>query len=214
MIFIDSKYTRWYYNIITKAVSRPSLVGYTEKHHIIPKSLGGNNSSLNLVRLTPKEHFVCHRLLTKMVSGDEEKIKMHNAVFQMSVQSSNQQRYKITSRTYEILKKNKSASMKGNQYGRRPMSEETKRKISESKKGKSVNKGRVVSEETKKKLSLALKDRVPWNLGISCSEEWKHNISLARQKIKQIKCEYCYKLFSPSNYKRWHGANCKFCCTN
>ena len=36
--------------------------GY-HNHHIIPKSLGGDNSELNLVLLTPKEHFIAHLLL-------------------------------------------------------------------------------------------------------------------------------------------------------
>jgi hypothetical protein len=166
MIFIDNKYTHWYYSIISNALSRQSL-SYTEKHHIIPKSLGGDNSLSNLVRLTPKEHFVCHRLLTKMVLEETAKIKMHNAVFQMSVSSSTQQRYKINSTTYEILKKNKSSAMKGNTFGAKPMSEETKRKISEAKKGKSVGKGKQLSEETKRKLSTALKGRTPWNAGLT-----------------------------------------------
>lgn len=33
---------------------------YTEKHHIIPKSLGGDNSKTNLVVLTGRQHFICH----------------------------------------------------------------------------------------------------------------------------------------------------------
>lgn len=33
---------------------------YYEKHHIIPKSLGGTNKKDNLVKLTPKEHFLAH----------------------------------------------------------------------------------------------------------------------------------------------------------
>jgi len=165
MIFIDNKYTRWYYNIINAAVSRSIPTDYTEKHHIIPKSLGGSNSNINLVKLTPKEHFICHRLLTKMVYENSAKIKMHNAAFQMTVKSSTQRRYKISSRTYEILRRNKSAAMLGNSYGKRPMSEETKRKISEAKKGVSINKGKTISEEQKKKLSVALKGRMPWNKG-------------------------------------------------
>lgn len=36
---------------------------YYEKHHIIPKSLGGSNSSKNLILLTAKEHFIAHLLL-------------------------------------------------------------------------------------------------------------------------------------------------------
>jgi hypothetical protein len=167
MIFIDNKYTHWYYSIITRALSRLKSTDYTEKHHIIPKSLGGDNSASNLVSLTAKEHFICHRLLTKMVCEDTAKIKMHNAAFQMTINSSNQERYKITSRTYEVLKRNKSMSMMGNTHGCRPMSEETKRKISEAKKGKSVNKGKKISVEQKEKLSVALKGRIPWNKGKS-----------------------------------------------
>ena len=70
-IFINNKYTRWYYNIITNVQSRTLQFDvYTEKHHIIPKSLGGSNDKSNLVKLLPKEHFACHRLLTKMTEGD------------------------------------------------------------------------------------------------------------------------------------------------
>ena len=39
---------------------------YCERHHIIPKSIGGSNSSYNLVNLTAKEHFIAHRLLEKL----------------------------------------------------------------------------------------------------------------------------------------------------
>ena len=34
-------------------------IGYYEKHHIQPKSLGGSNKKENLVRLTAREHFIC-----------------------------------------------------------------------------------------------------------------------------------------------------------
>jgi len=36
---------------------------YYEKHHIVPKSLGGSNSTKNLILLTAKEHFIAHLLL-------------------------------------------------------------------------------------------------------------------------------------------------------
>ena len=40
MIFINNKYTRWYYNIINNSKST-QVLGYTERHHVIPRSLGG-----------------------------------------------------------------------------------------------------------------------------------------------------------------------------
>jgi hypothetical protein len=102
-----------------------------------------------------------------MVSQEAAKIKMHNAAFQMTIVSSNQKRYKITARIFEILKRNKSAAMMGNTYGCRSMSEETKQKISKAKKGVSVGKGKKMSDEAKKKLSASIKGRPPWNVGLT-----------------------------------------------
>ncbi len=67
-MYLDNKYTRIYYSIIDRAKNRV-LNGYTEKHHIIPKSIGGSNTKDNLVKLTPREHFICHLLLPKMLEG-------------------------------------------------------------------------------------------------------------------------------------------------
>lgn len=39
---------------------------YIEKHHIIPRSLGGSNSKNNLVKLTAREHYIIHWLLYKI----------------------------------------------------------------------------------------------------------------------------------------------------
>ncbi len=58
-------YTKHYNALIAKAKTRV-LFAYTEKHHIIPRCLGGNNSKDNLVSLTPEEHYVAHQLLVKM----------------------------------------------------------------------------------------------------------------------------------------------------
>lgn len=53
---------RIYNEIIDRALLR-RVEGYTEKHHIIPKCLGGSNDKINIVRLTAREHFLCHWLL-------------------------------------------------------------------------------------------------------------------------------------------------------
>ncbi len=39
---------------------------YTERHHIIPKCMGGDDSNANLVKLLPEEHLFAHRLLCRM----------------------------------------------------------------------------------------------------------------------------------------------------
>lgn len=67
-LFKENKYSKWYFSIIAFAQDRKieNNKDY-ECHHIIPKSLGGNNKNENLVHLTVREHYVCHLLLVKMV---------------------------------------------------------------------------------------------------------------------------------------------------
>jgi len=89
-------YKKVYEQIITKAQSENRIKGldiYYERHHIIPKCLGGDNSKDNLVLLTGKEHYICHKLLvciypnnTKLVfalwafiSGFNKSIIIHSA---------------------------------------------------------------------------------------------------------------------------------------
>ena len=49
MLFINNKYLHLYNKIIERAKLREKLSCYTEKHHIIPRSLGGENDLDNLV---------------------------------------------------------------------------------------------------------------------------------------------------------------------
>lgn len=55
--------------------------GY-ERHHIVPRCMGGGDEESNLVLLTIREHFLAHRLLTKIHPGNQ---KLCRAVFLMSV---------------------------------------------------------------------------------------------------------------------------------
>ena len=104
-MFLDNKYAHWYNLIIANAQKR-ILESYGENHHIIPKSIGGNNDKENLVKLTPREHYVCHLLLTKMVTG-KPKQKMMFAYWAMSNQCNEKRKdreYKVNSRLYESLR--------------------------------------------------------------------------------------------------------------
>lgn len=58
-----------YQRLIAKARERVCPEGYVERHHVLPKSLGGSDDSSNLVALTAKEHFVAHMLLAKIYGG-------------------------------------------------------------------------------------------------------------------------------------------------
>ena len=104
MIFINNKYTIWYYRIIYQAKDR-NLLGYTEKHHIIPKSLGGANEKSNISILTAREHFICHLLLTKMTSGTNKAKMIHAANSYLYWTTSNHSRDMVcNSRTVQSLK--------------------------------------------------------------------------------------------------------------
>lgn len=66
-MFIANKYYRWYASL----VATPDSGRNTEKHHIIPKSLGGSNLKDNLVSLSFRKHFLAHWLLTKCTEGKD-----------------------------------------------------------------------------------------------------------------------------------------------
>lgn len=103
-MYLDNKYTNWYNAIINNARQR-TPIGYTEKHHIIPSSLGGTNEHTNLVILTPREHFICHLLLTKMTTGNDY-YKMSYALHMLSnANNIGEGRYVPNSRLYEYSKK-------------------------------------------------------------------------------------------------------------
>ena len=53
MQLVDNKYKKWYDNIVINAKIR-NKTGYTERHHIVPRSLGGTDDLSNLVRLTAR----------------------------------------------------------------------------------------------------------------------------------------------------------------
>jgi hypothetical protein len=112
-MYLQNKYTKYYYSIIEKASTRTlGKDDVVEKHHIIPKSLGGLNNKDNISILTPKEHFICHLLLPKMTEG-LHKSKMYHALSMMLAKPKQYNRnYKITSNVYDLVKKKISENMK------------------------------------------------------------------------------------------------------
>lgn len=95
-------YARIYDSIIQRRITTP-YTGYTETHHILPRSLGGSNSAENLVKLSAREHFICHYLLVKIHSSGPDHYKMIRSFLMMLVCGDNQSRY-IPSRKYQSLK--------------------------------------------------------------------------------------------------------------
>lgn len=62
----DNKYQTWYNSLVERARNR-AIEGYVERHHIIPKSLGGTDEPSNIVALTAREHLIAHMLLPRFV---------------------------------------------------------------------------------------------------------------------------------------------------
>lgn len=76
--------------------------GYSENHHIIPKCLGGSDDKDNLIKLTAREHFIAHLLLTKIYPNNN---KISYAFNMMLSTSDNQERYLPPSHWYEYRRK-------------------------------------------------------------------------------------------------------------
>jgi hypothetical protein len=160
-----NKYKTWYNNIINRAHNRV-LEGYTELHHIIPHSLGGSNEPDNLVALTAREHFICHILLTKFTTGQDRNKMLHAAILMKSA-NTYQDRY-FNSRLYETVRRDYASKRsleqqgKGNSFYRKRHSDETRAKMSATKKklysnGKHPHIGMKRSEEAKQNISLSRK---------------------------------------------------------
>lgn len=205
---LNNKYAKWYYRLIEFAQRRNlSVDSYKERHHIIPRSLGGNNRKENIVDLLPREHFVAHLLLSKMFDG-QEKFKMWKAFNMMLTENTAEQaRYAPTSRFYELARKLVGVASSECNKGRIPW-----------------NKGIPRSETVKKAVSDANKGKIPWNKGSDRSandkqrmkDGWAKRIEngfVPHNKGKKqtvIVCENCGdEVGGVGNYTRWHGTNCK-----
>lgn len=113
--FLHNKYTNWYYKIVNFSRKRVNL-GYIERHHIIPKSIGGLDINENMVSLTAREHFLCHYLLTKMVhENTNEFIKLIHAFTYMK--SGHRENRYFNSILYSRAKENLSKIMKEKSTG-------------------------------------------------------------------------------------------------
>ena len=134
-------YKKIYNQIIERAKTR-QLEGYVEKHHIIPKCLGGDDKKENIVQLTAREHFLCHKLLVEIYPKES---KLKHALFLMSIgkQKTKNKHYKISSREYERLKLEYSLFLTG-----KKQSDKTKDKKSKSMKVIWHNKSKIYASPT------------------------------------------------------------------
>ena len=67
---LQMNYEAHYNKLIARGQNR-ELEDYKEKHHIVPRCMGGSNKKENLVYLTAEEHYVAHQLLVKKLQSPQ-----------------------------------------------------------------------------------------------------------------------------------------------
>lgn len=146
-----TKYERWYDEIIARAQSR-ILEGYSEEHHIKPKSIYGEGPT---VTLTAREHFLVHWLLTKMTSGDDLR-KMQYAFNCMAMTRGR----KLTAAQYQAAKTAVSSALRSDvKRGEKISMAKIGRTFSDGHKEAlaAAHRGKVQSDESKAKRSESLR---------------------------------------------------------
>lgn len=99
-------YKKHYDMLIAKGKNRV-LNGYKERHHIVPRCMGGTDDIENKVDLTPEEHYLAHLLLVKIYPGN---IKLVISAMYLTSSNKNIPR---NNKTYGWLKRKWSNYMKG-----------------------------------------------------------------------------------------------------
>jgi hypothetical protein len=186
-MFIENKYTKWYFAIVDRAATRDKPQSYCESHHVVPKSLGGSLAKENLRWLTGREHYICHLLLTKMVEGEQKK-KMLYAFMLMSthgVTKNGQSRgfKKLNSQLFMKLKADFAAAVSSDRKGKPVISKNPE--ITRTKRSAAL-KGRMFSEETKRKMSDSAKKRVREPRSEATKLKMSQNIKAALARKKSL----------------------------
>ena len=177
---------------------------YHERHHIVPKCMGGTDDKDNLIDLFAREHFIAHKLLAQ---ENPEKTGLIYAWSCMAfVKGSNQERYELTAEEYEEARKAISEVMRN-----RIITDETRenmRKASQAKvqnpeyiqKQKSSHKGLQAgennpmfgkrhTEETRRKIGASTSERAK-------NSDWRKSIGDANRGVKNARRHpvYCPEL--------------------
>ena len=107
-------YKRIYDQLCSRSQSRIWTKFNYEKHHIIPKSMGGSDRKSNIAILTPREHALAHLLLVRFLTG-KHKAKMVFALKTM-ISYRNKHRDQLTTRQYEALRKSFQTQSQTSEY--------------------------------------------------------------------------------------------------
>jgi hypothetical protein len=178
---------------------------YTERHHIIPKCIGGTDEPSNIVRLSAREHYIAHRLLVKFTIGNTF-YKMNEA---FSIFSHNKNRkLRFNSRDISVIREaNSIASSKrnmgNNNWTFRKEPPESKLRLSiVSSSSKWVNNG-IVESFTRGHLDMV-------NSGYVYGRKKFSDSTLQSMRSVATKiCEHCAIEITIGAYRVHHGDRCK-----
>jgi 5-methylcytosine-specific restriction endonuclease McrA len=168
---------------------------YYERHHIVPKSLGGNNDKDNLVLLTAREHYIAHLLLYyhyKTIGGEAFR-KMSYALVSMASNAPKMSRYNLSASQYEIIRE----AAINSSLGKKINDTTNYKKPKTDSHREAIRQARLKSDprtlETRNKMS---KIRLERGLGFT-----GNNIT--------VTCPHCNKVGQSNAMKRWHFDKCK-----
>jgi len=121
-------YERAYFGLMLKASARDTVEGYTERHHWYPKSIYPEyaNAQWNLITLTAREHFIAHKLLTRILPESEP---MKQAFAAMCHHNKGLRRLKISSKDFETSRQYLSDSCRERMAGKVGLAAHRKRVV-------------------------------------------------------------------------------------
>lgn len=108
-------YKKIYESLMERSKGR-NIIGYTEKHHIVPRCMGGSDDAENLATLTPEEHYVAHQLLVKIYPGNRKLIR---AAQMMIPNRPSNKLYGWLRRKFSEVMKDAQAGASNTQFGKR-----------------------------------------------------------------------------------------------
>jgi len=154
-------YRRIYSQIVERAKTRPRPDCYCERHHVVPKSMGGTDATENIVVLTAREHYLAHWLLFKIHRTREMAFAWHR----MTCGKKSVQRYSSKTFAYAAIAR---ANAMRDMFSGKTLTPEHKEKLRAAKLGKTYAEmgraasslaGRTLSDEHKAKVAASSKGR-------------------------------------------------------
>ena len=172
-----------------------------ERHHIIPKCMGGSNHVDNLVYLTPKEHFICHKLLCEIYPDNDS---LRYALWCFVIMKRDTRVYRVSSREYERYRSNHMHMMSVKQKG----------KSVEERFGTNADKIRLFSSENNPMTGTNVYEIWVRKYGKDTADQLysdyikKNRESKLGKKRARAVCPHCNTETDVANIHRWHMDNC------